>query len=63
MFGDLRVHGADRVRFYTRSKAVTSRWPQQSSGVELWFSTITEFWPSDAAGPNRFRRMLRLHAR
>jgi len=27
LFGDLNVHGADGVRFYTRLKTVTSRWP------------------------------------
>jgi malonate-semialdehyde dehydrogenase (acetylating)/methylmalonate-semialdehyde dehydrogenase len=28
LFGDLHVYGIDGVRFYTRLKAVTSRWPQ-----------------------------------
>jgi len=27
LFGDLHVHGADGVRFYTRGKVVTTRWP------------------------------------
>ena len=27
LFGDLHVHGIDGIRFYTRTKAVTSRWP------------------------------------
>jgi malonate-semialdehyde dehydrogenase (acetylating)/methylmalonate-semialdehyde dehydrogenase len=27
LFGDLHVHGPDGVRFYTRLKTVTSRWP------------------------------------
>lgn len=30
-FGDLNQHGPDAVRFYTRTKTVTSRWP---SGVK-----------------------------
>ena len=30
-FGDLNQHGADAVRFYTKTKTVTSRWP---SGVK-----------------------------
>jgi malonate-semialdehyde dehydrogenase (acetylating)/methylmalonate-semialdehyde dehydrogenase len=30
MFGDLNQHGPDSVRFYTKTKTVTSRWP---SGV------------------------------
>jgi len=31
LFGDLHIHGPDGVRFYTRSKTITQRWP--SSGV------------------------------
>ncbi|MGI5200718.1 CoA-acylating methylmalonate-semialdehyde dehydrogenase [Spirillospora sp. CA-108201] len=27
LFGDTHVHGAEGVRFYTRAKAVTARWP------------------------------------
>jgi malonate-semialdehyde dehydrogenase (acetylating)/methylmalonate-semialdehyde dehydrogenase len=27
LFGDLHVHGAEGVKFYTRTKAVTTRWP------------------------------------
>jgi malonate-semialdehyde dehydrogenase (acetylating) / methylmalonate-semialdehyde dehydrogenase len=27
LFGDLHVHGIEGVKFYTRTKAVTSRWP------------------------------------
>lgn len=30
-FGDLNQHGADAVRFYTKTKTVTSRWP---SGIK-----------------------------
>src|SRR5690606_34558027 len=26
-FGDLNQHGPDSIRFYTRTKTVTSRWP------------------------------------
>jgi malonate-semialdehyde dehydrogenase (acetylating)/methylmalonate-semialdehyde dehydrogenase len=29
LFGDLHVHGAEGVKFYTRTKAVTTRWPHQ----------------------------------
>ncbi|WP_433469516.1 CoA-acylating methylmalonate-semialdehyde dehydrogenase [Spirillospora sp. CA-128828] len=28
LFGDTHVHGPEGVRFYTRAKAVTSRWPE-----------------------------------
>jgi malonate-semialdehyde dehydrogenase (acetylating)/methylmalonate-semialdehyde dehydrogenase len=27
LFGDLPAHGADGIRFYTRGKVITSRWP------------------------------------
>ena len=30
-FGDLNQHGPDSIRFYTRTKTVTARWP---SGVK-----------------------------
>ncbi|MFD9893136.1 CoA-acylating methylmalonate-semialdehyde dehydrogenase [Amycolatopsis sp. NPDC059027] len=39
LFGDTHVHGAEGVRFYTRAKAVTSRWPRQAHGVDLGFPT------------------------
>lgn len=32
LFGDLHVHGPDGVRFYTRMKTVTSRWPGGHKG-------------------------------
>ncbi len=31
MFGDLNQHGPDSIRFYTRTKTITSRWP---SGIK-----------------------------
>jgi malonate-semialdehyde dehydrogenase (acetylating)/methylmalonate-semialdehyde dehydrogenase len=38
LFGDLHVHGPDGVRFYTRGKVVTRRWPDPSHrGVDLGF--------------------------
>ena len=36
LFGDMHVHGPEGIRFYTRQKTVTSRWPkewQQRRGV------------------------------
>ena len=33
LFGDLNVHGMDGVRFYTRRKTVTSRWPDDGSAA------------------------------
>jgi malonate-semialdehyde dehydrogenase (acetylating)/methylmalonate-semialdehyde dehydrogenase len=38
LFGDLHVHGPDGVRFYTRGKVVTSRWPApEHRGIDLGF--------------------------
>ncbi len=31
-FGDLGQHGPDSIRFYTKTKTVTSRWPESRSG-------------------------------
>jgi len=31
LFGDLHVHGTEAVKFYTRTKVVTSRWPHQDT--------------------------------
>jgi malonate-semialdehyde dehydrogenase (acetylating) / methylmalonate-semialdehyde dehydrogenase len=40
LLGDLHVHGPDGVRFYTRGKAVTARWPDpHERGVDLGFPT------------------------
>jgi malonate-semialdehyde dehydrogenase (acetylating) / methylmalonate-semialdehyde dehydrogenase len=38
LFGDVKAHGAEGVRFFTREKAVTSRWPDPGDrGVDLGF--------------------------
>ena len=37
MFGDLNQHGPDAIRFYTKTKTVTSRWP---SGVRAGASFV-----------------------
>ena len=40
LFGDMSVHGMDGVRFYTRPKVVTSRWPDpRHRGADLGFPT------------------------
>jgi malonate-semialdehyde dehydrogenase (acetylating) / methylmalonate-semialdehyde dehydrogenase len=40
LFGDSHVYGSEGVRFYTRLKVVTSRWPDQpSKGASLHFPT------------------------
>jgi malonate-semialdehyde dehydrogenase (acetylating)/methylmalonate-semialdehyde dehydrogenase len=41
LFGDTHMHGGHGVNFYTRAKAVTSRWPLASGGVDLGFPTQT----------------------
>ncbi|HEY2441732.1 MAG TPA: CoA-acylating methylmalonate-semialdehyde dehydrogenase [Streptosporangiaceae bacterium] len=33
LFGDLHMHGTEGVHFYTRAKAVTSRWPEPGPGT------------------------------
>jgi len=30
LFGDHHIHGPEGIRFYTRAKAVTSRWPEEA---------------------------------
>ncbi|XNL78339.1 CoA-acylating methylmalonate-semialdehyde dehydrogenase [Actinomadura madurae] len=34
LFGDTHVHGPEGVRFYTRAKAVTSRWPAPAAAPD-----------------------------
>jgi malonate-semialdehyde dehydrogenase (acetylating)/methylmalonate-semialdehyde dehydrogenase len=42
LFGPLHVHGPDGVRFYTRLKTVTSRWPTSASeGAQFVMPTMT----------------------
>jgi malonate-semialdehyde dehydrogenase (acetylating) / methylmalonate-semialdehyde dehydrogenase len=45
LFGDTHVHGPEGVRFYSRAKAVTSRWPAADhaarQGAHLNFPTAT----------------------
>jgi malonate-semialdehyde dehydrogenase (acetylating) / methylmalonate-semialdehyde dehydrogenase len=38
LFGDTHAHGLEGVRFYTRAKVVTTRWPDPGSGgIDLGF--------------------------
>jgi malonate-semialdehyde dehydrogenase (acetylating)/methylmalonate-semialdehyde dehydrogenase len=42
LFGDTHMHGMEGVRFFTRAKAITGRWPDpstRSTGVDLGFPT------------------------
>jgi malonate-semialdehyde dehydrogenase (acetylating) / methylmalonate-semialdehyde dehydrogenase len=41
LFGDHHIHGLEGVRFYTRAKAVTVRWPQDESKSHLHFPTAS----------------------
>ena len=38
LFGDAHVHGMEGVKFYTRAKVVTARWPESATkGKNLGF--------------------------
>ena len=40
LFGDAPIYGPEGIRFYTRPKVVTSRWPEPLTGsVDLAFPT------------------------
>ena len=41
LFGDHHVHGAEGIRFYTRAKAVTTRWPEEDAIAGLSFPTAS----------------------
>ncbi|OLS60090.1 CoA-acylating methylmalonate-semialdehyde dehydrogenase [Pseudomonas putida] len=38
LFGDLHAYGPDGVRFYTRKKAITQRWPKRTSHEAAQFA-------------------------
>ncbi|MCY4264286.1 MAG: CoA-acylating methylmalonate-semialdehyde dehydrogenase [Gammaproteobacteria bacterium] len=38
LFGDLYVYGPDAIRFYTRRKTITQRWPSSSTAEQTSFS-------------------------
>jgi malonate-semialdehyde dehydrogenase (acetylating) / methylmalonate-semialdehyde dehydrogenase len=41
LFGDLHMYGPEGIQFYTRSKVVTSRWPDPAtSSVDLGFPKV-----------------------
>src|SRR3546814_16274271 len=43
LFGDMHMHGPEGVRFYTRQKAVTQRWPAGVRlGAEFLMPTLQE---------------------
>lgn len=41
IFGPLNVHGNDGVRFYTRMKTITARWPEAQHDQGAAFSMPT----------------------
>jgi len=41
LFGDHHAHGPEGVRFYTRAKAVTQRWPTSSAGPAFSMPTLS----------------------
>ena len=42
LFGDVHMHGPEGLRFYTRGKVVTSRWPESADAkIDLAFPTAT----------------------
>ena len=40
LFGPLHMHGPDGVRFYTRMKTVTARWPEGPKTAEFHMPTM-----------------------
>jgi len=43
LFGDTHVHGAEGVRFYTRAKAITTRWPGSAGTPDTAHRTPMHF--------------------
>jgi malonate-semialdehyde dehydrogenase (acetylating)/methylmalonate-semialdehyde dehydrogenase len=41
LFGDHHIHGPEGVRFYTRAKVVTTRWPESLDQAHMHFPTAT----------------------
>jgi malonate-semialdehyde dehydrogenase (acetylating)/methylmalonate-semialdehyde dehydrogenase len=40
IFGDHAIHGMEGIRFYTRLKTTTTRWPKAATGAEFVFPTV-----------------------
>ena len=41
LFGDHHIHGPEGIRFYTRGKVVTTRWPDAPDQAHMHFPTAT----------------------
>jgi malonate-semialdehyde dehydrogenase (acetylating)/methylmalonate-semialdehyde dehydrogenase len=50
LFGDSNVHGTEGVRFYTRVKTITSRWPPNQDGVGRFSTQPGESGGQDEIG-------------
>lgn len=56
LYGDHHVHGPEGVRFYTRLKAVTQRWPTSIEGaLNLPCRSINKEFPSNHASSTQYR--------
>ena len=58
-FGDLNQHGPDSVRFYTKTKTVTSRWPERRQGRRRVRHPDDEVEPPRVAPPPMPKACLR----
>ena len=36
LFGDLHMYGPEGIQFYTKTKVVTSRWPDRARAMSIW---------------------------
>jgi malonate-semialdehyde dehydrogenase (acetylating) / methylmalonate-semialdehyde dehydrogenase len=41
LFGDHHIHGPEGVKFYTRAKVVTTRWPEVHDQAHMHFPTAS----------------------
>jgi malonate-semialdehyde dehydrogenase (acetylating)/methylmalonate-semialdehyde dehydrogenase len=41
LFGDLHIYGTEGIKFYTRTKAVTTRWPRENAGGGYHMPTLS----------------------
>ena len=40
LFGDLHVYGTEGIKFYTRTKTITTRWPRESAAGAFHMPTM-----------------------
>ena len=51
LFGESHIYGPEAVRFYTRNKVVTSRWPSSPATARFHFGRTTA---TDAASEQKW---------